>query len=182
PPPPSARPRTHLHPARRRPDPTATLRAAGPILLLPGTSATIPLLLVCLPSPPPAPNLPSCKPPPATFLRWSVQLLQPTQVVTPFATTAGAQIPVWPSSTSSFTRPPRKPCSCMLTPKIIHYTHDTFTGTRVLLPGSMTSTTKGLSLPWLLAFPSPCRPGRALGQPLRLSTSFPVQRSYPVAG
>ncbi|XP_048531721.1 uncharacterized protein LOC125510547 [Triticum urartu] len=46
---------------------------------------------------------------------------------------------------------------------IIHYTHDTFTGTRVLLPGSMTSTTKGLSLPWLLAFPSPCRPGRALG-------------------
>ncbi|XBI54226.1 hypothetical protein VPH35_036301 [Triticum aestivum] len=39
--------------------------------------------------------------------------------------------------------------------------------------GSRTSTTKGLSLPWLLAFPSPCRPGRALGQPLRLSTSFP---------
>ena len=33
--------------------------------------------------------------------RWSVQLLQPTQVIAPFATTAAAQTLVWSSSTSS---------------------------------------------------------------------------------
>ena len=33
--------------------------------------------------------------------RWSVQLLQPTQAVAPFATTAAAQTLVWSSSTSS---------------------------------------------------------------------------------